>query len=81
MYTPLPHGPDGPPPDDGYAIKDYESGNFLGKLGVLCVGVGLVTGVLYLTASSEAENKMLYRNSTFGLVGSGVGFIVLERVF
>ena len=75
------HGPDGPPPDGGYEIKDDGGGNALGKLGLLCIVGGTVTGLLMLTSEEESENRELYKNSTIGLLGGGFGLIVLERVF
>ena len=74
------HGPDGPPPDGGYTIRDDEGGNFWGKLGGICLGAGLVTGVLSLTAD-DATKKKDYENMTIGFLGGGVGLIILERTF
>jgi hypothetical protein len=75
------HGPDGPPPDGGYVIKDDGGGNTLGKLGLLCLVGGAVTGVLFLTSQEDSENRETYKNTTIGLLGGGVGMLVLERVF
>ena len=75
------HGPDGPPPDGGYTINDDGGQNMMGKVGVLCLGAGIVTGVLTLTAQEGSEDRTTYQNTTVGLLGSGVGFIVLERIF
>ena len=74
------HGPDGPPPDGGYTIRDDEGGNFFGKLGGVCLGAGLITGVLSLT-TEEAAQKKEYENMTIGFLGAGVGMIILERSF
>ena len=78
--VPFFHGPDGPPPDGGYTITDGEGGNFFGKLGVVCLGAGLVTGVLSLT-TDDMTAKSEYQNASIGLLGGGIGLIVLERVF
>ena len=80
-YQLLQHGPDGPPPDGGYQIKDDGGENSLGKLGVVCLAGSAVSSILMLTASEESEDKETYKNITLGLAGGGVGFLVLERVF
>ena len=73
------HGPEKPPPDDGYEFKEASGGNALGKIGLLSIGVGLVTSVLYLTAEAESEKKAnMGRNSAI-LLGGGFGLLVLER--
>ena len=74
------HGPDGPPPDGGYTITEGGGGNFFGKVGVVCIGAGLITGALYLTAE-DTETQRDYQNATIGLLGGGVGLVALERVF
>ena len=75
------HGPDGPPPDGGYKIKDDGGENSLGKLGVVCLAGSAVSTILMLTAPEESEDKERYGNIALGLAGGGVGFLVLERVF
>ncbi|MEC7987536.1 MAG: hypothetical protein VX278_20385 [Myxococcota bacterium] len=78
----LPHGPDGPLPDDGYEFKDGGgSGNLLAKLGLVCIVAGGVTGVMALRAETGSVERNDYSKATAGLLGSGVGLIVLERVF
>ena len=73
------HGPEKPPPDDGYEFKGASGGNGLGKLGLLSMGVGLVTSVLYLTAEPGSEKKdNMGRNSAI-LLGGGLGLLVIER--
>ena len=73
------HGPEKPPPDDGYEFKGANGGNGLGKLGLLSMGVGLVTSVLYLTAEPDSEKKAnMGRNSAI-LLGGGLGMLVIER--
>ena len=73
------HGPEKPPPDDGYEFKGANGGNALGKLGLLSMGVGLVTSVLYLTAEPDSEKKNnMGRNSAI-LLGGGFGLLVIER--
>ena len=75
------HGPDGPPPDGGYEIKDDGGEGSLGKIGVLCLAGSAVSTVLMLTAEDGSEDKENYENWAIGLAGGGVGFLVLERVF
>ena len=75
------HGPDGPPPDGGYQIKDDGGENSLGKLGVLCLAGSAVSSLLMLTAPEDSDDKEKYGNIALGLAGGGVGFLVLERVF
>ena len=73
------HGPEKPPPDDGYEFKGASGGNGLGKLGLLSMGVGLVTSVLYLAAEPDSERKdKMGRNSAI-LLGGGLGMLVIER--
>ena len=73
------HGPEKPPPDDGYEFKGASGGNALGKLGLLSMGVGLVTSVLYLAAEPDSEKKEnMGRNSSI-LLGGGFGLLVIER--
>ena len=81
MVTVQNHGPDGPPPDGGYKLKDDGGENTLGKLGVLCLVGGTVTTVLMLTAEDGSDKRQTYQNATIGLFGAGVGFIILERAF
>ena len=79
--TYIQHGPDGPPPDGGYEIKDDGGENSLGKLGVLCLAGSAVSTILMLTSPEDSDNKEMYGNVAVGLAGGGVGFIVLERIF
>lgn len=73
------HGPEKPPPDDGYEFKGASGGNGLGKLGLLSMGVGCVTSVLYLAAEPDSEKKAnMGRNSAI-LLGAGLGMLVIER--
>lgn len=75
------HGPDGPPPDGGYKIKDDGGENTLGKLGVLCLVGGTVTTVLMLTAENGSSARQNYQNASIALFGAGVGFILVEKAF
>lgn len=75
------HGPDGPPPDGGYEIKDDGGENSLGKLGMLCLTGSAVSAILMLTAPEDSEDRDRYGNIAAGLAGGGVGLLVLERVF
>lgn len=75
------HGPDGPPPDGGYQIKDDGGENSLGKLGVLCLAGSAVSSVLMLASPEDSEDRERYGNIAVGLAGGGIGFLVLERVF
>ena len=75
------HGPDGPPPDGGYQIKDDGGENSLAKLGMLCLAGSAVSSIFFLTTPEDSEDKEKYGNVALGLAGGGVGFLVLERVF
>ena len=78
----LPHGPDGPLPDDGYEFKDGgNSSNWLAKMGLLCVVASGVTGVMALRAEAGSIDRDNYSKISLGLLGGGVGLIVLERAF
>ena len=73
------HGPEKPPPDDGYEFKGASGGNALGKLGLLSMGVGLVTSVLYLTAEPGSEKRDNMGRNSAVLLGGGFGLLVIER--
>ena len=75
------HGPDGPPPDGGYTIKDDGGGNFLGKVGLLGLGGGIVSGVLFLTAEEGSPKKEQYGTIAVASTVVGVSCIFFERVF
>lgn len=73
------HGPEKPPPDDGYDFKGAKGGNALGKLGLVMFGAGTVTGVMTLRADkgSEKRQNLLYTSS--GLWAGGLIFLIIER--
>ena len=73
------HGPEKPPPDDGYEFKGANGGNALGKLGLLAMGSGLVTSVMYLKAEDNSDRKRNLGYSTGGLFFGGVLCLVIER--
>ena len=73
------HGPEKPPPDDGYEFKGAKGGNALGKLGLLSMGAGLVTSVMYLKADSNSDRKSTLGYTTAGLFGGGLLMLVIER--
>lgn len=73
------HGPEKPPPDDGYEFKGANGGNALGKIGLLSMGAGLVTSVLYLTADPDSEKKAAMGKNSAILLGGGFALLVIER--
>ena len=74
-----PHGPEKPPPDDGYDFKGADGGNALGKLGLLMSGVGTVTGIMTLRAEKDSERRQNLLYATAGLWGGGITFLIIER--
>ena len=74
------HGPEKPPPDDGYEFKGANGGNGLGKLGLAAMGAGVVTALLFVTADADSERKDNMGKATVGLMGGGLGLLVIERL-
>lgn len=66
------HGPEKPPPDDGYTFKGAKGGNGLGKLGLAAMGAGVVTSVLFLTADTDSERRDTMGRTTVGLLGGRI---------
>ena len=71
------HGPEKPPPDDGYDFKDGSSSNFLGKLGLVMVLSSGASGGVALFSDTD-------RRQTLGLVSGGlflggVTLLLIER--
>ena len=73
------HGPEKPPPDDGYEFKGANGGNALGKLGLASMGAGLVTSVLYVAAENDSEREATMGRNSLILLGGGLGLLVIER--
>lgn len=73
------HGPEKPPPDDGYEFKGANGGNGLGKLGLASMGAGLVTSVLYLAAEEDSEREATMGRNSLILLGGGFALLVVER--
>ena len=73
------HGPEKPPPDDGYTFKTAKGGNALGKLGLAAMGAGLVTSVLFLTAEDDTERKSDLGLYSASLLGGGFVLLLVER--
>lgn len=73
------HGPEKPPPDDGYTFKGAKGGNGLGKLGLAAMGAGVVTSVLFLTADKDSERRDTMGRTTVGLLGGGFALLLIER--
>lgn len=73
------HGPEKPPPDDGYDFKGAKGGNAFGKLGLLMIGAGTVTGVMTLRAEKESQKRQSLLYTTGGLWVGGLTFLIIER--
>lgn len=73
------HGPEKPPPDDGYTFKGAKGGNALGKLGLAAMGAGVVTTVLFLSADKDSERRDTMGRTTVGLLGGGFALLLIER--
>ena len=73
------HGPEKPPPDDGYEFSGGGSGNGLGKLGLAMVLSSAVTGALSLRAEPGTEQRQNLGYATGGLFVGGVILLAIER--
>lgn len=73
------HGPEKPPPDDGYEFKGARGGNALGKIGLLMVGAGSVTTVMMLRAEKDSEERQNLAYTSGGLWLGGVALLMIER--
>ena len=74
------HGPDGPPPDDGYEFDDdSEGGNFFGRLGLTLLAVAVASSVVHL--ASDGERKEKAGNTALYAGAAGAAFFTIELVF
>jgi hypothetical protein len=73
------HGPEKPPPDDGYDFKGGGSGNGLGKLGLVMVIASAATGISSLRTESGTELQTRRQYLTGGLFVGGVVLLAIER--
>ena len=73
------HGPEKPPPDDGYEFKGAKGGNALGKLGLVCAGAGTVTTVMMLRADKNSDKRQSLAYTSGGLWLGGIVLLVIER--
>ena len=71
------HGPEKPPPDDGYTFQDADGGNWLGKLGLASSIAGLAVGGYGF--SRPDEQQPLAFGSGGALFVGGVLMLWLER--
>ena len=76
---PIPHGPEKPPPDDGYEFKSGGSGNLLGKLGLVMVLSSAVTGGLTLAEEKGEPKRQNLGYATGGLFLGGLTLLIIER--
>ena len=76
----LSHGPDGPPPDDGYEFEDdSEGGNFFGRLGLTLLAAAAVSGGVY--ALTDGDTKVQAGNAAMYMGGAGAAFFAIELAF
>ena len=73
------HGPEKPPPDDGYEFKGSGGGNGMGKIGLVMVVASAVTAVGVLRAESGSEERQTRQYATGGLLVGGVILLAIER--
>jgi hypothetical protein len=73
------HGPDKPPPSDGYEFKSKKGGNFLAKLGLVAIAAGGVTTLSSLGQEPGSAVRTVRAQSGAGLIGAGVVLIAIER--
>ncbi len=73
------HGPEKPPPDDGYTFTGAKGGNGLGKIGLASMGVGVVTSLLFITAEEDSDRKQKLGMSSVSLIGGGFVLLLVER--
>ena len=73
------HGPDKPPPSDGYEFKSKKGGNFLAKLGLFALVAGTATLLSSFGQEKGSEVRAVRAQSGAGLIGTGVLLIAIER--
>lgn len=71
------HGPEKPPPDDGYTFQSADGSNWLGKLGLASSITGLVVGG-YGFSRPEEEQPLAFGTGG-ALFAGGVLMLWLER--
>ena len=74
------HGPEKPPPDDGYEFKGASGGNGLGKLGLAAMGVGVVTALLFVTADADFSWPLWSKGEHVGHFASHFGSVLAPIV-
>ena len=71
------HGPEKPPPDDGYNFKDGNSSNFLGKLGLVMVISSGASGGVALFSDTDRRQTLGFVSG--GLLLGGITLLAIER--
>lgn len=75
----LPHGPEKPPPDDGYEFKSGSKGSGLAKIGMLLVVASGVTGVRALRAPAGSDLRQQRVYTFAGIATTGTSLILIAR--
>ena len=81
IHFELPHGPEKPPPDDGYSFKNKKnSGTGLAKLGFVMLCASGVTTVRMLRAPEGSDLRQQRMVTAAALGGTGMGLILWVRL-
>ena len=81
VYLERPHGPEKPPPDDGYSFKNKKNnGTGLAKLGFVMLCAGGVTAVRMLSAPEGSDLRQQRMVTASALGGTGLGLILWVRL-
>ena len=63
------HGPEKPPPDDGYTFKGAKGGNGLGKLGLAAMGAGIGLGYVGSAGLAVITENPALQSKVFIFIG------------
>ena len=73
------HGPDKPPPSDGYEFKGKKGGNAKGKLGMLLLLSSSIPALSARSLESGSAEQIEKKNKAMYMAGIGLGLILWER--
>ena len=74
------HGPDKPPPSDGYEFKDKKGGNAKAKIGFLLILSSSIPALSARKLDVNSPEQIKKKNKAVGMAVVGLGLIVWERL-